>query len=416
MRICLLSYRGYKFSGGQGIYVNYLSRSLQKLGHEVEVVAGPPYPDLAEGISLLKLPSLDLYTLPEYRRFVINPSRLNTWPNLVEWLGECAGVFTEPHTFGMRAYEMFRGNGHRGRYDIVHDNQCITGGILKIKQLGLPMVATIHHPITIDRDLALKASKSLWQSLGIRRWYSFVETQIRVSRELSHLITDSRHSLGEITHDFGLPADKFRVIYCGVDTDMFREVPGVVRAENRILVINSGDTPLKGLKYLLEAIAELKKERTVELVIVGSPMKDGYTEGVIEGLKLRDCVTYTGKIETTALVRHYSGASMLVVPSIYEGFGLPAAEAMACGTPVISTTAGALPEVVGDAGILVPPGDTGALVQAIGALLDNMTRRKELGELGRERVARLFNWDNAARETAEVYREAIETQAQIKVG
>jgi glycosyltransferase involved in cell wall biosynthesis len=382
----------------------------------VDVVAGPPYPDLTEGISLVRLPSLDLYTLPEYRRFVINPARLNTWPNLVEWLGECGGIFTEPHTFGMRAYNMFRHNGRRDKYDIVHDNQCITGGILKIKQLGLPMVATIHHPITIDRDLALKASKSLWQSLGIRRWYSFVDTQIRVSRELSHLITDSRHSLGEITRDFHLPADKFRVIYCGVDSEVFSEVPGAVRAENRILVINSGDTPLKGLRYLLEAIAELRKERPVELTIVGTPMKDGYTEGLIEGLKLGDCVTYTGKIETSDLVRHYSSAAMLVVPSIYEGFGLPAAEAMACGAPVISTTAGALPEVVGDAGILVPPGDTRAIVQAVSALLDDGSRRRQMGALGKERVARLFNWDNAAKETAEVYREAIEKQAHIKVG
>ena len=416
MRICLLSYRGYKFSGGQGIYVRYLSRSLQKLGHEVDVVAGPPYPDLAEGINLVRLPSLDLYTLPEYRRFIISPSRLNTWPNLVEWLGECGGIFTEPHTFGMRAYNMFRSNGHQRKYDIVHDNQCITGGILRIKQLGLPMVATIHHPITIDRDLALKASKSLWQSLGIRRWYSFVNTQIRVSRELSHLITDSRHSLGEITHDFHLPADKFKVIYCGVDNEIFREIPGVVREKHRILVINSGDTPLKGLKFLLEAIAELRKERPVELTIVGAPMKEGYTEGVLEELKLGDCVTYTGKIETSELVKHYSTATMLVVPSIYEGFGLPAAEAMSCGAPVISTTAGALPEVVGEAGILVPPGDTRAIVQAMKSLLDDESRRRQLGEMGKERVARLFNWDNAAKETAEVYRDAVAKQAHIKVG
>ncbi len=416
MRICLLSYRGYKYSGGQGIYVRYLSRSLQKLGHEVDVIAGPPYPELTEGINLVKLPSLDLYRLSEPRRLFINPLWLNTWPNLVEWLGECSGFFTEPHTFGMRAYNMFRSNGHQRKYDIVHDNQCITGGILRIKQLGLPMVATIHHPITIDRDLALKASKSLWRSLGIRRWYSFVNTQIRVSRELSHLITDSRHSLGEITRDFHLPADKFRIIYCGVDGDVFRQTPGTVRAKHKILVINSGDTPLKGLRYLLEAMDGLRKERPVELTIVGAPMKDGYTEGLIEELKLHDCVTYTGKIETSELVRHYSTATMLVVPSIYEGFGLPAAEAMACGTPVISTTAGALPEVVGDAGILVPPGDTRAIVEAMKALLDDENRRRQLGELGKARVAGLFNWDNAAKETADVYRDAIEKQAHVKVG
>jgi len=415
MQICLLSYRAYQFSGGQGIYVRYLSRSLQKLGHSVDVVAGPPYPDLADGINLIRLPSLDLYRLPEKRRYLINPLRLNTWPNFVEWLGECSGIFTEPHTFAMRAHDMFRQDGHLKKYDIVHDNQCITEGIFRISQLGMPLVTTIHHPITIDRELALKASNSAYKSWGIRRWYSFADTQIKVARRLSHFITDSEHSLQEIMSSFGLPRERFRIIYCGVDTDVFTEQPGFRRPDNRILVINSGDTPLKGLKFLLEAVAELRKTRDVELTIVGEPLVKGYTEGLIESLCLGDCTRYTGKIDTNSLVKHYSSATMLVVPSIYEGFGLPAAEAMACGTPVISTTAGALPEVVGDAGILVPPGDTGALVASIKALLDDEAKRKELGAMGKERVKRLFNWDNAARQTADYYREAIDSQAKIKI-
>lgn len=416
MQICLLSYRAYKYSGGQGIYVRYLSRSLQRLGHSVDVVAGPPYPELADGINLIRLPSLDLYRLPEKRRYLINPLLLNTWPNFVEWLGECSGHFTEPHTFGMRAYNMFRQDGHLKKYDIVHDNQCVTEGMLKIRQMGMPLVTTIHHPITIDRELALKASDSAYRSWGIRRWYSFADTQIKVARRLTHFITDSQHSLQEIMSSFGLPRERFKIIYCGVDTDTFREQPGSTRPANRILVINSGDTPLKGLKYLLEAVAELRKTRAVELTIVGEPLVNGYTEGLIEGLGLGDCTHYAGKIDTNSLVSQYSSATMLVVPSIYEGFGLPAAEAMACGTPVISTTAGALPEVVGDAGILVPPGDTGALVESIKSLLDDEAKRKELGARGVERVKRLFNWDNAAGQTADYYREAIESQIKIKVG
>jgi len=415
MRICLLSYRGYKFSGGQGIYVSYLSRALQKLGHSVDVVAGPPYPELADGINLIKLPSLDLYRFPENRRYLINPLKLNTWPNFVEWLGECSGIFTEPHTFGMRAYGMFRRNGHLQKYDIVHDNQCITGGIFKISQMGIPLVTTLHHPITIDRELALKASRSAYRSWGIRRWYSFADTQIKVARRLTHFITDSQHSLQEIMSSFGLPRERFKVIYCGVDTETFRQQPGALRPANRILVINSGDTPLKGLKYLLEAVAELRRTRPVELTIVGEPLVKGYTEGLIEGLGLGDCTKYTGKIDLASLVGQYCSATMLVVPSIYEGFGLPAAEAMACGTPVISTTAGALPEVVGDAGILVPPGNTGALVESIKSLLDDETKRKELGARGVERVTRLFNWDTAAAQTADYYREAIGSRSNNKV-
>jgi len=416
MRICLLSYRAYKYSGGQGIYVRYLTRSLQKLGHSVDVVAGPPYPDLDEGINLIRLPSLDLYRLPEKRRYLINPMKLNTWPNFVEWLGECSGIFTEPHTFAMRAYNMFHQDGYSKKYDIVHDNQCVTDGILKIHQMGIPLVTTIHHPITIDRELALKASNSAYRSWGIKRWYSFADTQIKVARHLSHFITDSEHSLQEITSSFGLPRERFKIIYCGVDTGVFKEQPGLKRSDNRILVINSGDTPLKGLKFLLEAVAELRKTRPIELTIVGEPLVKGYTEGLIEALCLGDCAKYTGKIDINDLVRHYATATMLVVPSIYEGFGLPAAEAMACGTPVISTTAGALPEVVGDAGILVPPGDTGALVKSIASLLDDGARRREMGTMGIARVRKLFNWDRTAEQTADYYREAIDNQVKIKVG
>jgi glycosyltransferase involved in cell wall biosynthesis len=316
----------------------------------------------------------------------------------------------------MRAHDLFRQNGHLKKYDIIHDNQCITEGILKIHQMGKPMVTTIHHPVTIDRKLALKASKSFIRKIGISRWYSFVDEQIKVAGGLTHFITDSENSLREITDDFGIQQDKFKIIYCGVDQNIFSEAPGVTRATNRILVINSGDTPLKGLRYLVEAMAELRKTRDIELVIVGTPMKKGYTEGVVEDLGLSDCTKYTGKIDTDELVRWYSTATMLVVPSIYEGFGLPAAEAMSCGTPVISTTAGALPEVVGDAGILVPPGDTRAIVEAVADLLYNEDKRKMLGVRGKERVRRLFNWDNTAKQTADYYMEAIEAQRQIKTG
>lgn len=416
MRICLLSYRGYQYSGGQGIYIRHLSQSLQKLGHEVDVVAGPPYPDLVEGINLIKLPSLDLYRFPEYRRYFINPAKLNTWPNFREWIGECSGFFSEPLTFGMRAHALFRSNGFSKKYDVVHDNQCITHGILNIRRMGIPLVTTIHHPITIDRDLALKASQTFIRSLGIRRWYAFVDTQIKVARHLTHFITDSQNSLREIVAGFHLEPDRFKVIYCGVDHDVFKPATDAERLNNSILVINSGDTPLKGLKFLLEAVAELSRTRDIELVIVGRPMKDGYTEGLVKQLRMGDRVKYTGRIDTAELVRRYSTATMLVVPSIYEGFGLPAAEAMACGTPVISTTAGALPEVVGEAGILVPPSDTRAIAEAIKVFLDDADKRRKCSVLGRERALNLFNWDNTAKETADYYREAIESQGRVKAG
>ena len=410
MRICLLSYRCYRYSGGQGIYVRYLSRCLRELGHDIEVIAGPPYPELDEGIKLTTLPSLDLYSLPERERFLINPGRLNSFPNLVEWLGECCGFFTEPLTFGMRAYNFLRSGNRYKKYDVIHDNQSLSYSMLKIQKLGVPVVTTIHHPIIIDRDLAIKAAKSLWQAMGIRRWYAFADMQLKVAKKLSHFITGSQNSYRQIIDIFKLPKDSLRVIYDGVDSAVFNQTPEIKRSINRLLVINSGDTPLKGLKYLLEAVAALKLERKVQLTVVGKPMKNGYTQGLVESLGIADCVTHLGQVTTDELVRHYSTATMVVVPSVYEGFGLPAAEAMCCRTPVVSTTAGALPEIVGDAGILVPPADTRALVEAISSLLDDPHRRNDLGEKGHRRVIDMFNWKNTAIQTVEVYREAIERQ------
>jgi glycosyltransferase involved in cell wall biosynthesis len=408
MRICLLSYRCYRYSGGQGIYVRYLSHFLKELGHDIDVVAGPPYPELANGIKLIKLPSLDLYTLPERKRFLIHPKRLSSLPNFVEWMGECCGFFTEPRTFGMRAYNYLRNSNRYKKYDVIHDNQSLSYSIPRIQELGIPVVTTIHHPIAIDRDLAIKAAKSRWQEMGIRRWYAFANMQIKVAKKLYHFITGSQNSYRQIIEIFQLPKDSLRVIYDGVDKAVFSQTVDMKRLTNRLLVINSGDTPLKGLRYLLEAVAALKLKRKVELTIVGKPMKNGYTQGLIDSLGISDCVTHLGQIPTDELVRNYSTATMLVVPSVYEGFGLPAAEAMCCRTPVVSTTAGALPEIVGDAGILVPPADTGALVEAISGLLDNPNRRALLAEMGHRRVTRMFNWKNTAVHTADVYREAIE--------
>jgi glycosyltransferase involved in cell wall biosynthesis len=234
--------------------------------------------------------------------------------------------------------------------------------------------------------------------------------QLRVAKKLSHFITGSQNSYRQIIDIFKLPKDSLRVIYDGVDSSVFSRPPEIKREVNRLLVINSGDTPLKGLKYLLEAVAALKLERKIQLTVVGKPMKNGHTQGLVDSLGIADCVTHLGQVTTDELVKHYSTATMVVVPSVYEGFGLPAAEAMCCKTPVISTTAGALPEIVGDAGILVPPADTRALAEAISSLLDNPDRCRALGEMGHERVTGMFNWKNTAIQTVEVYRDAIESR------
>ena len=413
MRICLLSYRSYRYSGGQGIYLRYLSRSLRDLGHEVDVVSGPPYPDLDDGIRLIKLPSLDLYSMSSVQRLFIDPRKLNTFPSLAEWLGTISGYFSEPLAFGMRAYDLIR-NSENNKYDIVHDNQTLAYGVLKIQELGYPVVETIHHPVTIDRDLAVKSATSLKDKLGLRRWFSFINMQIKVARKLPYIITVSQTASRHITDTFGISEDKLRVIYNGIDTDIFSPSPKVNRLENRLLAVISRDTAVKGLRYMLEALAILRQKHNLELIVVAKETDNITTQKLITNLGIRDYVKFIDEIDTDELVNQYRLASVVVIPSIYEGFGLPAAEAMACGVPVVSTTAGALPEVVGDAGILVPPADAKALAEAISALVVSPNKRKHLSEMGRKRVMQMFNWRNTAQRTADVYAEAIKFQNYLK--
>ncbi len=413
MRICLLSYRSYRYSGGQGIYLRYLSKALHDLGHGVDVVSGPPYPELDEGVRLIKLPSLDLYAMSSIRRLFIDPRKLNTLASLMEWAGTMSGYFSEPLAFGMRAYDLIR--MCRNRYDVIHDNQTMSYGILKIQELGLPVVETIHHPVTIDRDLAIESARSLKDKLGLRRWFSFINMQIKVARKLSQIITVSETARQHIAETYGLPEDRLRVIYNGIDTDIFRPSTKVQRLDNRLLVVISRDTPVKGLRYILEALAVLNQQHRLDLVVVAKGTDNKTTQRLIDTLAIRDYVKIIDEIDTPELVNQYRLATIVVIPSVYEGFGLPAAEAMACGAPVVSTTAGALPEVVGDAGLMVPPADIKALVEAISMLIINPSKRLQLTSAGRRRILRNFNWRNTAKQTLDVYNQAIGYQKALEM-
>ena len=323
----------------------------------------------------------------------------------------CSGGFPEPFTFGFRAHRhLCRG---RNGYDIIHDNQSLSYGLLGIAGSGYPTVATIHHPITVDRDTEVDAAGSWLRRMKVRRWYSFLTMQKRVSRRIPKIITVSECSKRDIGREFHLPADRFRVVPNGINTDYFYPLDGVRRADDLILVTNSADTPLKGLRYLLEAVAEIRRERAVRVVVIGTPKKGGMIERLVAELSLGDTVQFTGRIAYEEFARYYAEATMAVIPSLYEGFGMPAGEAMACGVPVISTTGGALPEVVGDAGILVPPGDAAALRDAIAALLNDPERRMRLGEAGLARVRNSLTWRHAAQKTVEVYREAIDAYGRL---
>ncbi|MFO8083200.1 MAG: glycosyltransferase family 4 protein, partial [Desulfobacterales bacterium] len=324
--------------------------------------------------------------------------------NLLEWLGVSTMGFPEPFTFGIRAKRFLAGCTEK--YDIIHDNQSLSYGLLSIKR-RIPTIATIHHPITVDRDVAVKTETAFWRKLKCMRWYSFIGMQKRVSRSLPQMITVSRFSRQHISREFNIPESRFSVVPNGINTELFYPVPEIQREPNRIIVTNSADTPLKGLHHLLRAVAAVSAERDIKLIVVGTPKKNGMVEKLIRELGIGNIVTFTGRITYEEFVFQYARATMAVVPSVYEGFGLPAGEAMACAVPVISTTGGALPEVVGDAGILVPPGAPAALQKAITDLLDHPQKARRLGEAGYNRVCRHLTWTAVAEKTAEAYQRTI---------
>ena len=405
LKICLFTYRGNPTSGGQGVYIKRLSRALADLGHQVDVASGPPYPVLDRDITLHKLPSLDLYNPDDLFRMP-RLGELTDPINVMEWLGVCTGGFPEPFTAGLRIWSFMRRNARN--YDVFHDNQCLAYGLLGIQAIGIPTVATIHHPITVDRDVDFRSKPNIVRKLQVLRWYSFIGMQKRVSRRLSHIITVSEVSKDDISKEFAIPPHRFRVVANGINTDVFHPVEGIEREENRIMVTNSADTPLKGLRYLIEAVHSIRKNRDVKLTVVGKSKETAAIEKLVKKLNGQDFITFTGRIPDEDFSTYYARSTMAVVPSIYEGFGLPAGEAMACRVPVISTTGGALPEVVGDAGVLVRPGDAGVLEEAIVDLLDHPEKRERLANAGYERVKRLFTWQCCARQVTEVYREAID--------
>ncbi|MDQ3620765.1 MAG: glycosyltransferase family 4 protein [Actinomycetota bacterium] len=404
LRIALLTYRGHQHSGGQGVYVRYLSRALTELGHRIEVFAGQPFPVLDEGIAFTPLPSLDLYR-PEdpFRR----PARdeFRDWIDLLEYGLMCTAAFPEPLSFSLRVARELRSRVHD--FDIVHDNQCLGYGLLEVAK-RMPTVATVHHPISLDRQVDLHKAATKGRRAALKRWYGFTRMQSRVARRLPKLLTVSDSARGDVVREFKADPRSVSVVHNGVDAELFCPLPRIRRVPGRVITVASADLPIKGLSFLIEAIAKLKTERDVELVVVG---KGGMSRGPRElahRYGIGDAVRFEGRVDSLRLVELYAEAQVAVVPSLYEGFSLPAIEAMSCGVPLVTTTGGALPEVVGpdgEAGWLVPPGDASALASAIGSMLDEDTLRERLGRAGRRRTLSRFTWNASASQTAALYRE-----------
>ncbi len=408
LRIAYLAYRGNPHSGGQGVYTRYLTRELVSLGHQVTVFGGQPYPVLDDGVEMVPIPSLDLYRQPDPFR-IPRLGEFHSAVDALEFALMCTAGFPEPLTFSLRARQVLA--GRRGDFDLVHDNQCLGYGLLGMVRDGWPVLATLHHPITVDRDLDLAHAATRRRRLTLRRWYGFLAMQSRVAARLPRVVTVSQSSCGDISTQMGVPASRLRVVPVGVDHTLFRPIPGVARVPGRIMTTASSDVPLKGLVPLLEAVAKVRTERPVSVVVIGRPRAGSDVGTTLDRLGLADAVRFVHGVPDTEIVRLYAEAEVAVVPSLYEGFSLPAVEAMACGVALVATTGGALPEVVGpdgETGLLVPPGDPGALASAILRALSDPCLRARVGAAGRERVLERFTWRATAVGTVEQYRQLLE--------
>lgn len=404
MRIALLSYRSKTHCGGQGVYVRHLSRGLVELGHEVEVFSGQPYPEgLDPRVRLTKVPSLDMYREPDPFR-IPRPSEIRDRIDLRELLETWTAGFPEPRTFTMRMARILA--ERRDDFDVVHDNQSLGTGLLDIAALGLPVVATVHHPITRDKVVDVAAAR-WWRKPLVRRWYAFAEMQKQVARQIPELLTVSSSSAADIAEDFGVSLDQLHVVPLGVDTELF--TPADHRVSGRIIAIASADVPLKGISHLLHAVARLRVERNLDVQLVSKLEPNGPTEKLIAELGISDIVHSSSGLSDTELADLLASAQVACIPSLYEGFSLPAVEAMASGTPIVASRAGALPEVLGaddECARLVAPADVDELTRVLGELLDSPAQRHRLGAAGRRRALEVFSWESVAAQTVAVYKRA----------
>lgn len=406
LHIAYLTYRGKPHVGGQGVYTRHLTKALADLGHTVEVLGGQPYPVLDERVTLTKLPSLDIFN-------ETYPGRLPAFwehkslADLAETGQFLTGTFSEPLAFSMRAFHDLK--GRTGEFDLVHDNQCLGYGVLAIEK-KIPTIVTLHHPITKDRELEIDHAPNWRKRLSVGRWYAFVKMQGRVASRLPRIVVVSENSINDIERDMGVSRDRMRLVPVGVDPDLFKPLPHVQRRPGRLITTASADVALKGLPYLLEALAKLRAERDdVTLTIIAKP-KPGKSMDLIERLGLADAIEFVSGVPDERIVELYGEATLAVVPSLYEGFSLPAIEAMSTGICLVATDGGALPEVTGADGDTVlqcPAGDADALATTIRRGLGDADLRARIGAAGRRRVVDRWSWRHCAQLTVEQYREVL---------
>jgi glycosyltransferase involved in cell wall biosynthesis len=406
MKIGLLSYRSNPFSGGQGIYVKHLSLALTKLGHQVDVISGPPYPDLHEDINLIKIPSLNLFELEDNLRLrSFRPSFLFNLADFREWLGVLSGSFPEPYAFGKRVNIYL--DKTSTDYDLIHDNQSLCYELINI-QKEIPLVTTIHHPITRDRRLALEAAATWKERLSINRWHSFLRMQKKVAPQLNRIVCPSNQSKADVIEELKVNEENVDVVLNGIDLDSFNRDERVEKKPYRIITTASADVPLKGLKFLIEAMTEIIEEiPEAHLMVLGRAKKEGDIAKQISRLNLEEKISFRSGLSQSEVVSLYASSHICVIPSLYEGFGFGAGEAMACGLPLISTQSGGLKEVIGQDAVIIEARSSKAIVKAVKDLFSNKEKQLALSRAGRKRMENEFNWMKAAEAYEEIYSKTI---------
>ena len=406
MKIGLLSYRSNPFSGGQGIYVKHLSLALTKLGHQVDVISGPPYPDLHEDINLIKIPSLNLFELEDNLRLrSFRPSFLFNLADFREWLGVLSGSFPEPYAFGKRVNIYL--DKTSTDYDLIHDNQSLCYELINI-QKEIPLVTTIHHPITRDRRLALEAAATWKERLSINRWHSFLRMQKKVAPQLNRIVCPSNQSKADVIEELKVNEENIDVVLNGIDLDSFTRDERVEQKPYRIITTASADVPLKGLKFLIEAMTEIIEEiPEAHLMVLGRAKEKGDIAKQISRLNLEEKISFRSGLSQSEVVSLYSSSHICVIPSLYEGFGFGAGEAMACGLPLISTQSGGLKEVIGQEAVIIEAASSEAIVKAVKDLFSNKEKQLALSRAGRKRMEKEFNWMKAAEAYEKIYSKTI---------
>ena len=382
----------------QATYVHDINRHLVRRGHQVTVVT-PGSPSLAphdsfDGVEVVRFPM----ALPEDLTYGhVAQSRVSRLGKLARLV-----VMTEY----LEAQYATTLTAARARHaDVIHAHWAIPTGpaaIMAARRLRLPCVITMHGGDVYVNPEQGYDFPTRWYVRPALRW------TLRHAQALTAITEDCRqHALRA-----GAPEQAVRIVFNGTDLRRFSPDPSGSKPVDprfgpRMIFACRQLFPRKGIRFLIEAVAQLTPRfPDLHLVLAGDGFERADLVRLAEQLGIADRVTFLGWVPNTALPPYYRAAAISVIPSLEEGFGIPAAEAMGCETAVVATDAGGLPEVVehGVTGLVVPRGDAGALAGAIAELLDDPARRQQMGLAGRARALRHFDWDRTAEQLEDVYR------------